>query len=248
MKNVIVLSSFLFLSLISITRADNNYSYRIMSENEFESVVSYNAEDREIVEEMRSQIEVNGYYDTYSEAAVLLRDVKNRRAKGFIDVLDDPYYENLRASPSEFPMIFSYKGISTVDKTHLLGYVPSGISVREKPGSSVYVWSGVTGYFLDDKFGECRHVVDRLTNPVTGSWYSKVDYDPKYTTYEINNKPTTKSAEGNLESGYIYEIKWTGKHYDKELDCSNTKPFDSQAIKDLIEYAKKIDGDLPDSP
>jgi hypothetical protein len=241
MRNIFVFTS-------SMVFAASCYaSYKILSENDNNVFSNYSMEELEIANEMQSQFDANGYYKTYSEAAVGLRDVEYRKANGLIDAFSDPYYEILRPTPSGFPLIFTYPGILSVDKEKILGYVPSGTETPKTYKGKDYYWTGVTGYFSDDEFGTCRHVVEKIgINPNTEKPYLEITYDSSRTSYDVNKKPTTKSAQGNEQSGYIYEITWTGKNYDKGLECSNTKPFDSEAIKDLIEYAKKLDMDLPD--
>jgi hypothetical protein len=192
--------------------------------------------DLEEGEEMRQQIKENGYYSTYSENAASLIAFKNKKAVAIAEKDSDPYFKNLRLSPSEFQMTFPFVGISSVDEEHLLGFAPGG-SLDEGH------WTGVVEYFNDDHFGTCKLMVFDMP-----SWNGQAIYDSTYTTYDINVKPTTRSAEGSDESGFIYETSWTGKRYEKQLECANNKPFDKQILEDLVRYAKKIDNDLPDTP
>ncbi len=187
-------------------------------------------------EEIRRQIKNNGYYHTYSENAATLLTLKSKKATALTEKDSDPYFRHLRMSPSEFQMTFPFKGISSVDSEHLLGFVPSG-------GLDDGYWTGVTAYFLDDHFGTCRLVVFDMP-----SYNAQSIYDPSYTTYDINGKPTTRGAEGSDASGFVYSTSWTGKRYEKQLECANRKPFDPQITQDLVAYAEKIDNDLPDEP
>ncbi len=255
MKKAIIISTILFSTNLfasdEIKTEDlvTPPSYTIMSENEAEEkrFQDYNDEQIENFKERRRQIDRYGYYKAYSEAAVGLKEVEQRKYNGLIETADDPYYETLRASTKGFPLNFTYAGLSSVPQDHILGYVPSGTETPDKYQSNNYLWTGVTGYFLHDNFGTCRHSVEKIgSNPTTARVYLIIKYDPKFTTYEINSKPTTKSGQGDEQSGYIHEITWTGKTYDKGLECTRKTPFDQQAIKDLIDYAKKIDSDLPD--
>jgi len=255
MKKAIIISTMLFATnlfasdLINTEESATPPSYVIMSEKEAEEkrFQGYNDEQKENFKERRRQIDAYGYYKEYSEAAVGLKEVEQRRYKGLIETADDPYYEMLRASTKGFPLNFTYAGLSSVPQDHILGYVPSGTETPDKYQSKNHLWTGVTGYFLHDTFGTCRHSVEKIgSNPTTARMYLIIKYDPNFTTYEINNKPTTKSGQGDEQSGYIYEITWTGKTYDKGLEGTRKTPFDQQAIKDLIDYAKKIDSDLPD--
>jgi len=186
--------------------------------------------------EMRRQIKKNGYYSTYSENAASLIALKNKKAVKPFEENNDPYYKNLRNSPSEFSLSFPFYGISSVENKHLLGFAPSG-TVKNKQ------WTGITGYFNEDNLGTCRFV----TFDISVSQRQTV-YDPDYTTYEINGKPTTSNTEGNDASGFIYHTSWAGKRYAKMLECANKKPLAKQSLLAIIALAKKIDNDLPDTP
>lgn len=186
--------------------------------------------------EVRRQIQEMGFYPTHSENAATLIAFKDKKAVNLLVEDSDPYFKNLRMSPSAFSMTFSFDGISSVDENHLLGFAPSG-SLEDGD------WTGVTAYFNDDHFGTCRLVVFDMP-----SMNAQAIYDSSFTTHDINGKPTTSNAEGSDESGFIYLVSWTGKRYEKQLECANNKPFDKQFLHDLVAYAKKIDSELPDTP
>lgn len=187
-------------------------------------------------EEVRRQIKENGYYPTFSENALSLIAFKDKKVMALSTQESDPYFKNLRTVASELSLSFPFSGISSVDEQHLLGFAPSG-SLDEGH------WTGVTAYFNDDHFGTCRLVVFDMPS-INGQSV----YDASYTTYDINGKPTTSSAEGSDDSGFIYLASWTGKRYEKMLECANKKPFDKQLLQDIVAYAVKIDNDLPDTP
>lgn len=217
-------------------------SYIIQSYDE-PSIVSLDI-SQEIFDEnneIQRQFKANGYYHTYSENAVSLIAFKDNKAVLRLNHDSDPYFKQLRMSPSEFQLSFPFDGMTSVDAEHVLGYAPSGSA--EGTGIENAIWNGITAYFNDDNLGTCRLVVFDMP-----SLQGQSIYDKSNTTFEINDKPTTKSAEGNPESGFIYETSWTGKRYEKQLECANNKPFDKQLLQDLVAYAKKIDNDLPDTP
>jgi hypothetical protein len=224
------LSSILLLSSVA------HASYVVGSPNQSRLMLEQTKSVIEEGEEIRREIKENGYYPTYSVNAVNLIAFKDKKGTPFLRQDSDPYFKILRLSPSEFPKTFPFDGITSVDENHLLGFAPSGTLDQGN-------WTGVTAYFNDDRFGTCRlEVFDML--PMNGTAF----YDSKYTTYDINGKPTVSNAEGSNDSGFVYNTSWTGKRYEKMLECANKKPFDKQVLQDLVAYAKKIDNDLPDEP
>jgi hypothetical protein len=228
-------SSILALSSIAINSIAHE-SYVVRSPDQPMLMLEQMESDMEEGEEIRRQIKENGYYPTYSENAVSLIAFKNKKANGPSILESDPDFKNLRSAPPELSLSFPFDGISTVDEKHLLGFAPSG-SLEEGH------WTGVTAYFNDDHFGTCRLVIFDMLS-INGQSI----YDSNYTTYDINGKPTISNAEGNDDSGFIYLASWTGKRYEKMLECANKKPFDKQVLQGLVAYAKKIDNDLPDTP
>jgi hypothetical protein len=166
---------------------------------------------------------------------------ESKKATAIAEKGSDPYNANLRLHPSEIKMTFPFDGISSVDAEHLLGYAPSG-SAEGTTLDNAH-WTGITAYFLHDNFGTCNLIIFDMQ-----SLQGQAIYDSRYTTYDINGKPTSRSAEDSAESGFVYKASWTGKRYEKMLECANSKPFDKRMLDDLVTYAKKIDIDLPDTP
>jgi hypothetical protein len=185
--------------------------------------------------DIRGQIAEIGYQHTYSENAQSLMAIKDKKGVSSLSEKEDPYYSILRLDIS-FALSFPFKGLDFVDDEHLLGHAPSGSFENGK-------WTGVTSYFNSDKFGICKMSIFDMP-ALQGISY----YDSKYTVFDINGKPTNRDAEGSPESGFLYDVTWTGERYKKELECANNKPFDKQMLEDLVTYAKKIDSDLFDTP
>jgi hypothetical protein len=224
-KNIqfLIFSLSLILSLSPMASA----SYAVESPDQSRIILEQSESQIEEDEERRRQIKENGYYPTYSVNAANLMKLKNKKAIALTEKGSDPYFKNLRLSPSEFRISFPFNGISSVDDEHLLGFVPSG-------SFDDGYWTGVTAYFVDDNLGTCRLVV--------------FDLHSGYITDYTDEEPTTGSAEGSDDSGFIYDVLWRGERYMKMLGCANNKPFDKQVLQDLVIYAKKIDNDLPDEP
>ena len=236
MKKNILFILFLFLGNATSSFAHESYLILSPEKNNIMSQLNLPESAKKEFAETRKQIKTKGYFSTYSENASLLQAYRNKKAITTLNKESDPYYKNPRKSPSEFPLSFPFYGVSSVDGEHLLGFVPSGSFEDSR-------WTGVTGYFNNDDFGTCRIIVFDMPS-VNGTSV----YDVRYTTHDINDKPTTTHVEGNQDSGFIYQVSWTGKRYEKMLECANKKAFDSQTLKNLVAYAKIIDLDLPDEP
>lgn len=239
--------SIIYLACIILILSSNalaNESYVVKSPNQSKKMlekleISESMQDE--FDEVKRQIKENGYYHTYSENAVNLIAFKDKKAFAISEKGSDPYFKNLRLSPSEFKMTFPFNGISSVDDEHIIGFAPGGSIVGKNLDDGR--WTGIAAFFNDDYFGTCKLSILDM-NSLNGQSI----YDSRYTTYAINKKPTVSSAKGNDESGFIYDVSWTGKRYEKELECANNKPFEKQLLQDLVRYAKKLDNDLPDTP
>jgi len=240
MKNNIRVLTFLLSSILSLTSMANK-SYEVLSPEHFPMQEFFSDEDRQRSDEIEQQIKDRGYYDTYSQYAVTLSNFEYKRAVGFTEPGSDPYFKNLRLSPSEFSMTFPFTGISTVEPEHILGFVPGDTAKGESLEKAQ--WTGVAAYFTDDRFGVCRYDVSDMPASNGKAFYSSSDL-----TFDINKKPTALRAEGSPESGFLYKVSWTGERYNKQLECANKKPFDKNTLKNLVDYAKVIDNDLPDAP
>lgn len=241
MKNRIIYKTFAALLLSFHVMAHETYeikspgqSRQMLKELEISQTM------QEEFDEVKRQIKENGYYHTFSENAVTLMAIESKKAYAASEKSSDPYYRNLRFSPSEFKLTFPFDGITSVDAEHILGFAPGGSIVGNSLDDGA--WTGIAAYFNDNYFGTCKLSIFDM-NSLNGQSI----YDSRYTNYTVNKKPTTSSVKGSNESGFIYDVSWTGKRYEKKLECANKKPFDKQMIKDLVTYAKKIDSDLPDS-
>jgi len=195
-------------------------------------------EMRDLGDERRASIKELGYVPMYSKNAELLMSMKDK--KGTTDSMPDdvPYFYTLRLNTADFLLTFPFKGFSSISKEHLIGFVPSG-SYQDETGK----WTGLTAYFNNSNLGVCR--IELIDMPEINA---QAFYNSDHLDFDINKKPTFKTASGNSESGFIYETSWTGKRYEKTLECANKKPFERGTIKNLVLLAKKIDADFPDAP
>lgn len=239
MKNICLISGLLFFTAVAAA----HQSYVIVSPdgstNETISVSDMPVipeEMKEMAESRAALMKEYGYIPMYSENAELLMSMKDK--KGTTDSIpeDIPNFYTLRLNTTDFSLTFPFKGFPSIPKENLIGFVPSG-SYQSETGK----WTGLTAYFNHENLGVCR--IELVDMPAING---QAFYDSKHVDFEINKKPTFKTASGSSDSGFIYETSWTGRRYEKTLDCSNKKPFERGTIKNLVLLAKKLDNDLPD--
>ena len=58
-------------------------------------------------------------------------------------------------------------------------------------------------------------------------------------TYSVNNKPTIELVV-NDTSGYLYEVEWFQKDYERKLECVSTE-YSKETLNQVISMAKEID-------
>lgn len=236
MKKITLCSALLFFTFSAVAYQ----SYIIMSPDEPAKLVGGSfeipQEMKDLAEERRRQIKEHGYVPMYSKNAELLMKFKD--VKGTADSVpeDVPDFEILRLNTNDFQLTFPFDGFPSISKIDMIGFGPS-LSYDSDSDK----WTGLTAYFHNEKLGVCRFIVWDMPASEGQSVY-----DSNSVSFDINKKPTFTSVQGSPESGYFFEASWTGKRYEKMLECANDKPFERGTIKNLVLLAKKIDKDLPD--
>jgi hypothetical protein len=239
MKKIVLLSGLLFFAAVAAA----HQSYVIMSMDEptnallpSDELPVIPQEMRNLAESRRESIKDLGYIPMYSKNAELLMSMKDKKGTAESLPEDIPYFYTLRLNTVDFNLTFPFKSFPSIAKENLIGFVPSG-SYEDETGK----WTGLTAYFNNEILGVCR--LELIDMPaINGQSF----YEEKFVNFDINKKPTFTTAQGNDASGFIYEASWTGKRYEKTLECANKKPFSRGTMKDLIVLSKKIDKDLPD--
>ncbi len=68
----------------------------------------------------------------------------------------------------------------------------------------------------------------------------KKSYAEETTEYFVNEKPSNKVIEGNINSGVLYSINWYTDTTMNMLECAN-KSFKPEIMTKMIALANKID-------
>lgn len=174
------------------------------------------------------------YIKKRSDAAIFLLKIKNDKyypgTKKIFETNTDPYDSHLKASLSQIKLAFSFNGISFIEKANIIGYAVAG---SWKNG-----WTGVVERFNDKTIGICdyfRH------NAILS--HSAVRLVKENVIYDVNQKPTMVSVEGQEPDGFSYKVDWYDNEFYHTLTCANT--YFSKKIKmDAIALAKRIDSDM----
>jgi hypothetical protein len=211
-------------------------SYIVVDPEKSKLPIEMPIEMQDLGEEIRSQMKEKGYYSEYSVFAKNLVKFADKKGTAESMLESDPHFNILRLNTKDFDLSFPFEGLASITDENLLGYAPGGSYEDGK-------WTGIAIFFKHESLGVCRLSVFDMPS-ITG----QAVYDSRFVSYEINDKPTTSSAKGNLESGFVYEASWTGSRYEKMMGCSDGKPFDRAMLARLITFAKVIDKDLPDTP
>jgi hypothetical protein len=170
-----------------------------------------------------------GYISKYSERAkelLQLNDVikfkyeasmKNKDKKSSI----------FRKNLSEIALAYDYTPVSEKHDLKSYGFV-AGNTFKEG-------WTGIVEFFKSENTGNCAFTENNVS--IT---HQAVKVNEDQLTYDINNKVTIATVEGNKDSGFVYQIDWYDNHFFRTLECASTT-YSSATTQEVIALAKKID-------
>ncbi|MES2217345.1 MAG: hypothetical protein V4501_02930 [Pseudomonadota bacterium] len=138
----------------------------------------------------------------------------------------DPYDTHLKSSISEITLAFPSKSLSTVASNNSIGFAPIG---SWKNG-----WTGIKEFFEDRQLGICEY--SKSNRKLS---HGAVQIAAEIARFDINNLPNFLVVKGNLNSGYLYTIKWFDDTFNDDLVCANTN-YNKRITNNLIKYAKLI--------
>lgn len=136
-----------------------------------------------------------------------------------------PGSDELKDAVSEIKTTFKFKPVLPNPVAY------AGIGIVTDDG----VWSGIKEFFDGKDAGMCTLSVFNISNVK-----DHIQLNEEGLTYEVNDKPTRITVEGNINSGFMYSIRWYDKNFAREIECANNDTKDSIKVK-MIEYAKKVD-------
>ena len=133
-----------------------------------------------------------------------------------------PGSDELKSSASEIKTTFKFKPVLI----NPVAYTGIGIS---------QIKIIIKEFFDGKEAGMCTLSLFNISNVK-----DHIQLNEEGLTYEVNDKPTRITVEGNINSGFMYAVRWYDKNFAREIECANNDMKDSIKVK-MIEYARKVD-------
>ena len=189
-----------------------------------------------IPSDMKNQIKFDkaeeaqkGYRENNDNYASYFFNIKNEAFKQFSLAANNKYgvYDtHLKKNYQDIKLSFDFHGIKSIPKKDIIAY--AAIGSYKKKG-----WNGLR-IFFEKPYGNCSYQFMCILNAVLPA---------ETTQYIVNNKPSFKSIEGNVNDGFVYSVNWYNNDSINILECAN-RNLDQHIMPQLIETANKIDQDV----
>jgi hypothetical protein len=174
----------------------------------------------------------NGYVKKYSQNAVALSTIEHsadEQFKSFSSYKDRPYDTRMRHNWDEMKIAYVYKPVPSDLIAKTIGFSPESTFIKNG-------WTGVSQFFVPKGHSfVCAY--REVSIPLTGT---SAVLNQEIVSNEVNEKITTLSIEGDLPSGYLYELMWWDKEFRRQLQCS-ADVYSEPTKKSIIELARLID-------
>ncbi len=183
------------------------------------------------INKFNSDQRTNGYHDEKSVTAKLLLTMPEIAEKEYNvrkSVAFNPNDTHLYEIMSTMQMGYAYKGIPSQLAVKVIGYAPESIFVNNG-------WAAAVEFFIPSFGGVCAYHEKSIALTKTAAYVPQ-----EIATYMVNNKLTTMNTVGNKASGFVYEVEWWDKDFNRMLECAS-KDYSPAIVKETIELAKKID-------
>lgn len=173
-----------------------------------------------------------GYHFTSKNNAGFLLNIKKHAAEEKAIKINKygVYDTHIKSNYSDIKLSFPFKGIKSINKGDVLGYVAVGSYVKEKNNQG---WNGIRVFF-ESPMGNCSY----MHMGIRGAQLSE-----ETTEYLVNKKPSNKAIEGNTNTGFVYSLNWYTNNNMNTLECAN-KDFQKNILDEMILLANKIDKDI----
>ncbi len=173
-----------------------------------------------------------GYKETDENVANFLLTIKDHAKKEIEENKHSKYgvYDtHLKAHYSEIKLSIPFHGIS-IPEENIIGYAAIDTFSKNlrNPG-----WTGIRVFFDQPRCGICSYSTMQIETVILTSEDMK---------NLINNKPSTRSIEGNFSSGFIYTINWYTDKVIRILECANIN-FNKEIMDKMVAIANRIDKD-----
>lgn len=180
---------------------------------------------------MHEDMENKGYVlESHTKAQYLLNKANAVKFKKSIDIKD----KEIKDSLYELPLSYDYKPIFSNVYTAHIGFAPMGVYRKVEDGFPKEGWTGIVELFVKDKLS-CSYSEHNTTLAHGGN-----ELIEEFLTYKIHDKPTIELVKGAPSSGFVYEVKWYEKGFDKQLECADLI-FSKDTMGQVISIANDID-------
>ncbi len=171
-----------------------------------------------------------GYKETDENVAKFLLTIKDHAKKEIEENKNSKYgvYDtHLKAHYSDIKLSIPFHGINMPEE-NIIGYAAIDTFSRnvKNPG-----WTGIRIFFDQPSCGICSYSTMQI---------EAVILTPQDMKNLINNKPSTRSIEGNFASGFMYTINWYTDNVVRILECANIN-FNKEIMDKMVALANKID-------
>ncbi len=96
-------------------------------------------------------------------------------------------------------------------------------------------WTGIVEFFKSEGVGNCAFTENNVSLT-----HQAAKVDESIVRYDINEKITVVSVEGNKDSGYLYKVDWFDKDFFRTLECASMD-YSVDETNAVINLATKID-------
>lgn len=136
----------------------------------------------------------------------------------------------LHKSAKDIAFSYTFIGVPESEIKNLYGVAPAGAFLTSPQRG----WTGAVTLFKSS-FAHCAYTEKNIVLGQGG-----VQVEQSAALNDVNGKVTTIEVEGNISTGFLYNIFWFDTNFYRQLECA-TKDFSKETLNQTIELAKKID-------
>jgi hypothetical protein len=175
-----------------------------------------------------------GYYQTNSEYAQFLLNLEKNASSELkaYQSNPNPYDTHLKSSISAIKLAFPVNSLNFLNNKNTIGFAAIGTYINDKKNQG---WTGIKSFFTDKTLGVCSYSLMNLSLS-----QGSVKLNAETTKYIVNNKPSSKLIEGNVKTGFLYNVNWFDQTNMHQLECANMH-FNKNNLNKLVNLANQYD-------
>lgn len=181
---------------------------------------------------LKRQIDEKGYVLQDSEGAKSLLNFNEKNELYYDRNKHNKGFTGLYKNKSDLQMAYNFQDFPNEIVVENFGMTPYGAYRQENPYA--IGWDGAAVYFKSTNY-MCTFSEHNMELARGG-----VELYQEMISSEVNGKHTIVYAEGNKNTGFLYQIKWYKKPFSYELECA-AQNYSDNIKNDVINLAKKID-------